>query len=41
MSSLKIAPGWRVTIYRDDDFNGESFDATSRFVKPGARARLL
>ena len=29
MSSLKIAPGWRVTVYRDDDFNGESFDATS------------
>ena len=29
MSSLKVAPGWRVTVYRDDDFDGESFDATS------------
>ena len=29
MSSLKVAPGWRVTIYTNDDFKGESFDATS------------
>ena len=29
MSSLRVATGWRVTVYRDDDFDGESFDATS------------
>ncbi len=29
MSSLKVAPGWRVTVYRDGDFDGESFDATT------------
>jgi hypothetical protein len=29
MSSLKVAPGWRVTVYRDGDFDGESFEATS------------
>jgi hypothetical protein len=28
VSSLKVAPGWRATIYRDDDFKGESFAAT-------------
>ena len=29
ISSLKVAPGWRVTVYRDDDFSSDSFDATS------------
>ena len=26
VSSIKVAPGWRATIYRDDDFKGESLD---------------
>lgn len=29
MSSLKVAPGWRATVYRDDDFKGEWFTATA------------
>lgn len=29
MSSLKIAPGWRATVYRDEDFKGESLEVTS------------
>jgi hypothetical protein len=29
ISSLKVAPGWRVTVYRDANFSSDSFDATS------------
>lgn len=28
MSSLKVAPGWRATIYRDEDFKGQSLEVT-------------
>ena len=28
VSSLKVAPGWHATVYRDDDFKGESLAAT-------------
>jgi hypothetical protein len=28
ISSLKVAPGWRVLIYREDDFMGERHEAT-------------
>ena len=29
ISSVKVAPGWRVTVYRDANFSSDSFDATS------------
>lgn len=25
ISSIRVAPGWRAVIYRDDDFNGPSY----------------
>ena len=28
MSSIRVAPGWRATIYRDDDFKGQSLQVT-------------
>lgn len=28
VSSLKVAPGWRATIYRDKDYRGESLEVT-------------
>lgn len=28
VSSLKVAPGWRATVYRDDDFKGDSHEVT-------------
>ncbi len=28
ISSLRIAPGWRAVIYRDDDYDGQSFQVT-------------
>lgn len=28
VSSVKVAPGWRATIYRDDSFKGQSFEVT-------------
>jgi hypothetical protein len=27
-SSIRVAPGWRVEVYRDDDFKGQSLSAT-------------
>ena len=29
VSSVKVAPGWRATIYRDDDFHGGSLELTA------------
>ena len=29
MSSIKVAPGWRATIYRDDSFKSEFFEVTA------------
>ena len=29
VSSLRVAPGWRVQIYRDDDFRGQSLSVTA------------
>jgi hypothetical protein len=26
MSSIRVAPGWRATIYRDTGFDGQSLD---------------
>lgn len=26
ISSIRVAPGWRATVYRHDDFRGESLD---------------
>jgi hypothetical protein len=26
ISSIRLAPGWRVTLYRDDDFDGDQLD---------------
>lgn len=28
VSSVRVAPGWTATLYRDDDFKGQSFVAT-------------
>ena len=28
VSSIKVAPGWRVQVYRDDEFRGQSLSAT-------------
>jgi hypothetical protein len=29
ISSIRVAPGWRATIYRDDSFKGQSVETTS------------
>jgi len=29
ISSLRVAPGWRATIFKDDGFRGESMEITS------------
>jgi hypothetical protein len=29
ISSIKVAPGWRATVYRDDGFSGESLEVTA------------
>jgi len=29
ISSIRLAPGWRVTVYRDDDFKGQSLEVTA------------
>jgi hypothetical protein len=29
VSSIRVAPGWRATIYRDDDFHGDSLELTA------------
>jgi hypothetical protein len=29
VSSVKVAPGWRAVIYRDDDYDGESVQLTA------------
>lgn len=29
ISSIRVAPGWRVTVYEDDDFDGDNLDLTS------------
>jgi hypothetical protein len=29
VSSARVAPGWVATLYRDDDFKGQSFEVTS------------
>ena len=28
ISSVKVAPGWRATLYRDDGYSGDRFDVT-------------
>jgi hypothetical protein len=28
ISSIRVAPGWRATLYRDDDFNGDRLEVT-------------
>jgi len=28
VSSFRVAPGWRVQVYRDDDFKGQSLSAS-------------
>jgi len=28
ISSVRVAPGWRATIYRDDDYGGQSLELT-------------
>lgn len=29
VSSIRVAPGWRATVYRDDDFKGQSLEITA------------
>jgi peptidase inhibitor family I36 len=29
ISSIRVAPGWRATIYRDDSFKGQSVETTA------------
>lgn len=29
ISSIRLAPGWRATLYRDDDFDGDQLDLTA------------
>lgn len=29
ISSIRVAPGWRATVYRDDDFHGDSLELTA------------
>ena len=29
ISSIRVAPGWHATIYRDDSFKGQSVETTS------------
>lgn len=29
VSSIRVAPGWKAVIYRDDDFKGQSFEVTT------------
>ena len=29
ISSIRVAPGWRATVYRNDDFRGESLEINS------------
>ena len=29
VSSIRVAPGWRVQVYRDDDFRGQSLSTTA------------
>lgn len=29
VSSIRVAPGWRATVYRDDDFKGQSLEVTA------------
>ena len=28
VSSMRVAPGWRIQVYRDDDFRGQTLSAT-------------
>ena len=28
ISSIRVAPGWRATLYRDDDFSGDRLEVT-------------
>ena len=28
VSSVRVTPGWRATLYRDDDFSGDHFDVS-------------
>lgn len=28
ISSIRVAPGWRATVYRDDDYDGQSLELT-------------
>jgi len=28
ISSIRVAPGWRATLYRDDGYSGDRFDVT-------------
>ena len=28
ISSIRLAPGWRATLYRDDDFTGDRLEIT-------------
>ena len=29
ISSIRVAPGWRATLYRDDDFHGDRLEVTA------------
>ena len=29
ISSIRVAPGWRATVYRDDDFKGQSLEVAA------------
>jgi peptidase inhibitor family I36 len=29
ISSIRVSPGWRATLYRDDDFDGDRLEVTS------------